>query len=303
MNCGNTIATLTSKVMTYISNHTADIAIKDSIRAKLAADAEAWLAAKQNGGKAQASLPDPEPAKPRSYEKLAMRKPEPRDPSNPGVSEETARINRLRRSGMLGIRTRLRAAGATQTELAKRLGLSPQLMSQYLSGETSTTEEMAERIRTEAEAMISAPVEKPKIQRGVEWPSRSNMVALMRRHGVKAIHVKHKTGFPGSYVQDCIAGRYNPSSERLPIIERAILDLVQCAIDGREPEKKHDVKLYDIGVRLRRMLDDAGLIQKDLREAMCVSSGYISNILAGRQEVSQERVEEIEKTIKRLARK
>ena len=30
---------------------------------------------------------------------------------------------------------------------------------------------------------------------------------------------------------------------------------------------------------------------------------YISNILAGRQEVSQERVEEIEKTIKRLAKK
>ena len=302
MNCGNTIATLTSRAMTYISNHTADIAIKNSIRAKLAADAEAWLAAKQNGGKAQASLPNPEPAKPRSYEKLAMRKPEPRKPE-PTVSEETARINRLRKAGMLGIRTKLRTAGQTQTELAKRLGLSPQLMSQYLSGETSTTEEMAERIRTEAEAMISAPVEKPKIQRGVEWPGRSNMVALMRRHGVKAIHVKHRAGIPGSYVQDCIAGRYNPSIERLPIIERAILELVECAKEGREPEKKHDAKLYDIGVRLRRMLDDAGLIQKDLREDMCVSSGYISNILAGRQEISQERVEEIEKTIKRLAKK
>lgn len=43
--------------MTYISNHTADIAIKNAIRAKLAADAEAWLKAKQNGGKAKASLP------------------------------------------------------------------------------------------------------------------------------------------------------------------------------------------------------------------------------------------------------
>lgn len=288
----------------YVSCNTAEIAIRDAIRAQLEADMAAWEKAQETGEKAVASLPDPEPAKPRIYEKLAMRKPEPREPSNPTISEETARINRLRRSGMLGIRARLRGAGATQTELAKRLGLSPQLMSQYLSGETSTTEEMAERIRTEAEAMISAPpVEKPKIQRGVEWPSRSNMVALMRRHGVKAIHVKHRTGIPGSYVQDCIAGRYNPSSERLPIIERAILDLVQCAIDGREPEKKHDAKLYDIGVRLRRMLDDAGLIQKDLREAMCVSSGYISNILAGRQEVSQERVEEIEKTIKRLAKK
>ena len=35
----------------------------------------------------------------------------------------------------------------------------------------------------------SAPVEKPKIQRGVEWPSRSSMVALMRRHGVNAFLV------------------------------------------------------------------------------------------------------------------
>ena len=290
--------------MTYISNHTADIAIKDAIRAKLAADAEAWLKTKQNGGKAKASLPDPEPEKPKSYEKLKMRKPEPKQPSEPNISEETARLNRLRKAGMLGIRTKLRTSGRTQTELAKRLGVSAQLMSQYLSGETSTTEELTEKIKAEAEAlMTSPPADKPKPQRGVEWPGRSNMVAMMRRHGVKAIHVKHKTGFPGSYVQDCISGRYNPTSERLPVIERAILDLVQCAIDGREPEKKHDPKLYAIGLRLRQMLDDAGLLQKDIREAMCVSSGYISNILSGRQEVSDERVREIENTIKRLAKK
>ena len=290
--------------MTYISNHTADIAIKDAIRAKLAADAEAWLKAKKNGGKAKASLPDPEPEKPRSYEKLAVRKPEPRQPSDPVISEETARLNRLRKAGMLGIRTRLRTSGRTQTELAKRCGVSPQLMSQYLSGETSTTEDVTKKILTEAEALMATPpAEKPKVQKGVEWPGRSNMVALMRRHGVKAIHVKHKTGFPGSYVQDCIAGRYNPSSERLPVIERAIMDLVQCAIDGRDPEKKHNPKLYAIGLRLRQMLDDAGLLQKDIREDMCVSSGYISNILSGRQEVSDERVREIENTIKRLAKK
>ena len=288
----------------YVSCNTAEIAIRDAIRAQLEADMAAWEKAQETGEKAVASFADPEPVKPIDRTPLVIARTEPKPKGRPPVMTETQKVARLRDLGLLGIRTKLREAGHTQAELAARLDVSQQILGEYLSGKTNTTTEMAERIRLETEDMVKhPPVGKPKIQRGVEWPSRSNMVALMRRHGVKAIHVKHRTGIPGSYVQDCIAGRYNPSSERLPIIERAILDLVQCAIDGREPEKKHDEKLYDIGVRLRRMLDDAGLIQKDLREAMCVSSGYISNILAGRQEVSQERVEEIEKTIKRLAKK
>lgn len=286
----------------YISSNTADIAIKDALRAQLAADMAAWEKAHKTGEKAVASFADPEPPKPIDRTPLVAKaelKPKPRQP----VLTESQKIARLKELGLLGIRTKLRAAGRTQAELAVRLKVSPQVLGDYLSGHISTTPGMAERIRFETDDMVNhPPAGKPKILRGVEWVNRNAMVAMMKAHKVSMAQVKARTGFPGSYVIDCIKGEYNPSSERLPVIERAIVELCDAAKTGRTIPKPKNDYLQSVATRLRTMRDEAELMNKDICTAMGLPACYISNVLLGRQEVSRERIAEIESVIGKLSK-
>jgi len=289
----------------YISSNTAEITMKDAIRAQLEADTAAWEKAQETGEKAVASFADPAPQKAidRTPLVIVRVKAEPKPKGRPPVMTESQKLERLREFGLLGIRTKLREAGRTQVELASRLKVSPQVLGDYLSGKVSTTPEMAERIRYETSEMVRLPpAVKPKLRRGVEWMNREELVALMAKHKVSKSQVKARTGFPGSYVLDCIAGRYNPSSERMPVIEQAILELVEAAKTGRKVEKPKNEYLQSVAVRLRTMRDDAGLMNKDICTAMGLPACYISNVLNGRQEVSRERVQEIEAVIGKLSK-
>jgi transcriptional regulator with XRE-family HTH domain len=286
----------------YVSCNTADIAIRDAIRAQLEADMAAWEKAQETGKKAVASLADPEPAKPIDRTPLVAKvepKPKPRQP----VLTESQKIARLKELGLLGIRTRLREASRTQVELANRLKVSPQVLGDYLSGRVNTTPELAERIRFETDDMVKHPPSvKPKIRRGVEWLNREAMVAMMKAHKVSMAQVKARTGFPGSYVMDCIKGEYNPSTERLPVIERAIVELCEAAKEGHKIPKPKNEHLQSVATRLRTMRDEAGLMNKDICTAMGLPACYISNVLLGRQEVSRERIAEIEAVIGKLSK-
>ncbi len=287
----------------YVSSNTADIAIKEAIRAQLEADMAAWEKAQKTGKKAVASLADPEPAKPIDRTPLVVARTEPKPKGRPPVMTETQKVARLRDLGLLGIRTKLREAGRTQAELAVRLKVSPQVLGDYLSGRISTTPGMAERIRFETDDMVNhPPAGKPKILRGVEWVNRNAMVAMMKAHKVSMAQVKARTGFPGSYVIDCIKGEYNPSSERLPVIERAIVELCDAAKTGRTIPKPKNDYLQSVATRLRTMRDEAGLMNKDICTAMGLPACYISNALLGRQEVSRERIAEIEAVIGKLSK-
>jgi len=287
----------------YVSCNTAEIAIRDAIRAQLEADMAAWEKAQETGEKAVASLADPEPAKPIDRTPLVVVKAELKPKGRPPVMTETQKIARLRDIGLLGIRTKLREAGRTQVELANRLKVSPQVLGDYLSGRVNTTPELAERIRFETDDMVKHPPSgKPKIRRGVEWLNREAMVAMMKANKVSMAQVKARTGFPGSYVMDCIRGDYNPSSERLPVIERAIIELCEAAKEGRTIPKPKNDYLQSVATRLRTMRDEAGLMNKDICTAMGLPACYISNVLLGRQEVSRERIAEIETVIVKLSK-
>jgi len=287
----------------YVSCNTAEIAIRDAIRAQLEADMAAWEKAQETGEKAVASFADPEPVKPIDRTPLVIARTEPKPKGRPPVMTETQKVARLRDLGLLGIRTKLREAGHTQAELAARLDVSQQILGEYLSGKTNTTTEMAERIRLETDDMVKhPPAVKPKIRRGVEWLNREAMVAMMKANKVSMAQVKARTGFPGSYVMDCIKGEYNPSSERLPVIERAIVELCDAAKTGRTIPKPKNYYLQSVATRLRTMRDEAGLMNKDICTAMGLPACYISNVLLGRQEVSRERIAEIEAVIGKLSK-
>lgn len=287
----------------YVSCNTAEIAIRDAIRAQLEADMAAWEKAQETGEKAVASLADPEPAKPIDRTPLVVVKAELKPKGRPPVMTETQKVVRLRESGLLGIRTKLKEAGLTQTTLAERMGISVQLLGQYLKGDTMTTDDVAAQIRAHAADMLANPAaNRPKTTRGIEWPARDELVAMMRRYKVTAANVKQRTGIPGSYVLDCIKGRYNPSSSRMPMIEQAIHDLVEAAKEGRSIDKPKNEYLLSVAVKLRRMRDDAGLMNKDICTAMGLPACYISNVLLGRQEVSRERIAEIESVIGKLSK-
>lgn len=287
----------------YVSCNTAEIAIRDAIRAQLEADMAAWEKAQETGEKAVASFADPEPAKPIDRTPLVVVKAELKPKGRPPVMTETQKIARLRDLGLLGIRTKLREAGRTQVELANRLKVSPQVLGDYLSGRVNTTPELAERIRFETDDMVKHPPSgKPKIRRGVEWLNREAMVAMMKANKVSMAQVKARTGFPGSYVMDCIKGEYSPSSERLPVIERAIVELCEAAKEGRKIPKPKNENLQSVATRLRTMRDEAELMNKDICTAMGLPACYISNVLLGRQEVSRERIAEIETVIGKLSK-
>ena len=287
----------------YVSSNTGEIAAKEAIRAQLEADAAAWTKAQETGEKAIAAFADPEPAKPIDRTPLVVVKAELKPKGRPPVMTETQKIARLRDIGLLGIRTKLREAGRTQVELANRLKVSPQVLGDYLSGRVNTTPELAERIRFETDDMVKHPPSgKPKIRRGVEWLNREAMVAMMKANKVSMAQVKARTGFPGSYVMDCIRGDYNPSSERLPVIERAIIELCEAAKEGRTIPKPKNDYLQSVATRLRTMRDEAGLMNKDICTAMGLPACYISNVLLGRQEVSRERIAEIETVIVKLSK-
>lgn len=292
--------------MAYVGCNTAEIRARAELRASLAADVDAWLRAKETGEVAVSSLADPAQAAPKKGEPILKQKPDPERKTAPksSVSPETARVNRLKDSGLIGIRVKLREAGVTQASLAARVGVSEQMMCQYLNGDTNVDSDLAGRIREAAEHICANPAEnKAKLRRGIEWPQREEYVALMREHGIKATAVKHETGFPGSYTNDCITGRYNPSPERKPVIERAILKLVDDAKAGRKTKRLLPEPLKNTAARLRALRDEAGVRQCEICRAMNLPSSYISNVFGGRQEISDERVAEIEAVINKLRTK